>query len=121
MSRRWLLLGGVVCLFGLLVGGLMPGGSRDEIKSWLSLGDLEAAAHFVLCGLVVLFAMLAVGLRWWIPVLVLVMGGFIEVLQWWVPGRSPSWSDFVIDGAGVLVGLVLAWIVKQWMERGCDG
>ena len=118
--RLWMVLC-VACVLILLVGGLLPGGGRDAIKSWLSLGDLESPAHFVLSGLIVVLAMLAVGWRWWIPVLVLTVGGFIEVLQYWVPGRSASWSDFAIDGAGVLAGLLIVWIVNLFGKRECDG
>ena len=121
MSRRLLMMLSAGCLLVLLAGGLMPGSSRDAIKGWLLLGNIESTAHFVLSAMIVLQAVLAFGWRWWIPVLTLVLGALIEVLQYWVPGRSPSWTDFGVDGLGVLVGLLLAWIVKSLVDRECNG
>ena len=82
---------------------------------------MESSAHFVLSGMAVLLAMPAFGRRWWIPLLVLAVGGFIEVLQYWVPGRSASWADFAIDGAGVLAGVLMAWTIHLFGKRESDG
>jgi len=35
---------------------------------------------------------------------VILLGGTIEILQIWIPGRSGEWLDFVADTVGALVG-----------------
>lgn len=37
----------------------------------------------------------------------LVYGGFIEVVQTFIPGRSGEWADLLADAAGIAIGLLL--------------
>src|SRR5262245_11567195 len=43
-----------------------------------------------------------------IPLLVL-HGGFTELLQTWVPGREGCWRDVGIDSIGVFAGFLITW------------
>ena len=38
----------------------------------------------------------------------LAYGGAIEIIQWFVPGRSCEWGDLLADAMGISVGALLA-------------
>lgn len=40
-------------------------------------------------------------------VALLAYGGFIEVVQTFIPGRSGEWADLAADAAGIAIGLLL--------------
>jgi len=41
----------------------------------------------------------------------LLFGGFMEVLQRLVPGRSGTLADFLLNGAGVLAAVLVMWML----------
>jgi len=41
------------------------------------------------------------------------LGGLIEVLQFWVPGRSSEWGDLLADAIGVGVGTFIAVLLLR--------
>ena len=43
----------------------------------------------------------------------LAFGGLIEVLQQFVPGRSPEWGDLLADSIGIASGAVVAALVLR--------
>jgi VanZ family protein len=47
----------------------------------------------------------------------LAFGGLIEVLQWFVPGRSSEWGDLLADGIGIAFGAGLASLVFRLKLR----
>jgi VanZ family protein len=38
----------------------------------------------------------------------LAYGGAIEIIQWFVPGRSCEWGDLLADAMGISIGALLA-------------
>ncbi len=40
-------------------------------------------------------------------------GGFIELVQTHIPGRSASWADWAADAVGVAIGLLLAAALRR--------
>lgn len=104
-----------------VVGGLLPGEFKEVIRRSLSLGNLDVYAHLVFCALVGFFAFLA-GLRWWwIMLFVMGLGGLVEVVQVWLPGRSPSWADMLDNGLGVAAGMFLAWLLLMQKQKVTNG
>lgn len=47
----------------------------------------------------------------------IVMGGAIEVVQHWIPGRTTELSDALADGVGAAIGIVLPWSFRRYRER----
>ncbi|TDX26962.1 VanZ like protein [Modicisalibacter xianhensis] len=109
----------VFFLFFLLfaVGGLIPGALRDTIEGWLGLPfPVPPVAHFVL------FLAMAFCLPWAWPrlqvagtlVIMLVLGAVVELLQAWIPGRTPSLEDFLLDTLGAGLGcLIYLWVKRN--------
>ena len=86
-----------------LVGGELPG----------FLHGLLPAAH--LLSFLVL-AVLALVTRWpaprWVIVVLLVIyGGMTEIVQGFLPPRTPDWMDWLQDMGGIAVGAGSCWIV----------
>ena len=44
---------------------------------------------------------------------VLLYGGFIEIVQSQLPGRSAEWADLAADAAGTVLGLLLAAALRR--------
>ena len=44
----------------------------------------------------------------------LTYGGLIEVVQFFVPGRSSEWGDLLADGIGIVFGMSLAASVPRF-------
>jgi hypothetical protein len=45
------------------------------------------------------------------------LGAVTEVVQFWVPGRSPSVADALLDVVGAVVGYSLGWLMTQLSRR----
>jgi VanZ family protein len=43
------------------------------------------------------------------------MGGLLEIIQGYIPGRSMSWEDEVANVLGALVGVVIARVAARWL------
>ena len=86
--------------------------------SWLPT-DIMAFAHGDKMGHAAMFAVLAFACRLsWpyspmaIPAGALVLLGLVtEALQLWIPGRTGAWGDMAADCAGVVLGMVVAWLL----------
>lgn len=44
-------------------------------------------------------------------------GGFIEVVQTFIPGRSGEWGDLLADAVGTAVGLAAAALWRRWIAK----
>lgn len=53
----------------------------------------------------------------WVLLAMVALGGLIEVLQAFVPGRSSDWGDLLADSVGVVVGAVLARLALRRARR----
>jgi len=99
----WIALLGLVILFSLLPGSVMPrqpsGGAAEHFLAYFGLGVIPAAL-----------------MRSWrrlvgVVLLVISMGALLELLQRYIPGRSCEIWDLAADGAGAILGLAagLPW------------
>ncbi len=119
----------VVILLGVLAGTLMPAvwlwPDRGRMLAWFV--NVDKWAHGIT------FVLLAVWFAgqyrradyWRIAVGLLLFGVLIEGCQRLVTYRSAEWFDIVADGAGILLGLVIAraglggWSLRfeDWYRR----
>lgn len=102
-------------------GALLPGDIREAVSKSLSLGNIAGYAHVFFCALIAL-------LLGWIGrsplsvfVMVMTLGGLIELMQLWIPYRSTSWWDVVDNALGASLGLLVLWLGKRCLSRGNDG
>lgn len=121
-SFRLVWVSSVFLLFFLLfvIGGLIPGPLRAAIESWLGLPfSVPPVAHFVL------FMAMAFFLPWAWPRLhvvgslsiMLVLGVVVELLQEWIPGRTPSLVDLLLDALGAALGCLAYRIMKRSSKK----
>jgi hypothetical protein len=96
-------------------------GVRGDLP-WL-LRKLLPEAHSI--GFLVL-AVLALAPRWPLPrwcivLLLAIYGGMTEIVQGFVPSRTPEWLDWFQDLGGIAAGAAFCWLVamllNRWMRR----
>lgn len=102
-------------------GAMLPGELRETISKMLSLGGVDAYAHLFFCTLIALLLGWNGISPWWVLLVVFALGGLIEVLQLWIPGRSTTWNDMLGNIAGASVGLILLWMIRRFWTRESDG
>jgi hypothetical protein len=108
--KRWVFAGYLVYLTALLwtadptvlIGGSMPGVLRA----------LRPFAHLLAFTVLAVLAMWArwPAPRWAIIVLLAAYGGMTEIVQGFLPPRTPAWADWRQDLMGIALGAVLYWI-----------
>jgi len=114
---------GLVAVSTLLL--LLPASAMASVKTWLAvylswqptIG--VAFVHSDKLGHAAMFAVLAFACRlsWpYTPMArpagaLVLMGVVTEALQLWVPGRTGTWGDMAADCAGVVLGMVVAWLL----------
>ena len=103
-----------------IVGGVLPGSARDDVKVFVALGNIEPLAHYLLSAASVFFLALAIRRVWLAAGVTAGLGILIEIVQLWVPGRSSTWMDLGLDLAGVLTGVCVVYIYR-YFERGHYG
>ena len=92
--------------------------AMNWLESLSTRFDMDHVAFFTAVSCV--FRVLVPRLRWWwIALVVLAMAAGTELMQFWVPGRTPKLLDVRDDviggGLGLLIGSGLLWMV--WMAR----
>jgi len=134
LPRRRVLL--AVCLLLVLHGSLYPWRFDTSVRAatawtamwaqagvWTSLGDVA--------GNLVLFVPLGwLALRAWparphhalVPAFLIWLLGVayalaLQVLQFWVPGRTPSVSDVLWNAVGMALGLLAAGMAARWRPQ----
>lgn len=108
----------LLALFG--IGGVLPGSTRDDVKVLFALGNIEPLAHYLLSATSIFFLALACSRVLLAALSIACMGMLIEIVQFWVPGRSSTWVDLGLDVAGVLTGVCVVYIY-QYFEHGHYG
>lgn len=108
--RSALLLLGYICIAAILVGSLMPGGIGGV--PWFR----PVVYHLVGYGATAFILVLALGsdLRR-IAGIVLALGAIgalTEVAQIWIPGRDAYVSDVLVNLAGAVIGVAVAWVAR---------
>jgi hypothetical protein len=86
------------------VEALAPKLDMDHLVAFAVLGFTSA---FGWRGAGIVKVMLAAG----------ALGAVTEVLQFWVPGRSPSVTDALLDVVGAVAGYSLGWLMTQLSRR----
>lgn len=120
-ASAWRTLWLIVITLLFVCGAMLPGEMRETVSKALSLGGIDVYAHLFFCALIALL------LGWngvpaiWAFVLVMVLGGLIELAQLWIPYRSTSWNDVAGNAVGTIIGLLILWLGKQLLKRGSDG
>ena len=102
-------------------GAMLPGELREAVSEGLALGGVDAYAHLFFCALIALLLGWTGVSALWVFVLVMVLGGCIELAQLWIPYRSTSWNDVAGNALGTVIGLFLLWLGRQLLKRGSDG
>lgn len=111
----------VVIALLFVCGAMLPGEMREAVSKTLSLGGIDAYSHVFFC------ALIALSLSWngipalWVFVLVMGLGGLIEVAQLWIPYRSSTWNDVAGNAVGAIIGLLILWLGRELLNRGSDG
>jgi len=109
-ERRWQLL---LCLLtGLVLYlALSPSPPKQADLGWDKLNHAAAFAALAMSGCLgfprsprTLLCLAAL----------LVLGGLIEILQLFVPGRSSEWADLLADSVGIACGAAIA-LSLLWM------
>jgi hypothetical protein len=138
---RWLLLSAGV----VLVGILLPHGLRQQLEEvilhglsaiglsmgsehspgvenvwslWPAKWDLSKLAHllgFALLGLLLAADRSISWMTGFRALLLLALAS--EILQFFVPLRTPRLSDLVVDALGITIGMGLGWIVVRLRQR----
>jgi VanZ family protein len=95
----------IVLIYGSLAPALAPPGAfqLDKLIHLVAYGGLAAVACLP-CDRAKL------GLT--IAVMLIALGGMIEVAQSFVPGRFPSMGDFVANMIGVMLGVALSRLLR---------
>lgn len=101
-----------------VIAGFLPGDARDFIKSKLSLGDVDGTAHFLVSGAIVFLGLIVFRRCALVLVFGVFLGGLVELVQFWVPGRSSTWVDFFLDVAGVALGGTMYLLLRLWSRTG---
>jgi VanZ family protein len=116
---RFTCLGYVVFLTLLLLSKdpSMVIGCRGHLPTFLR--QLMPAAHLVSF---LVLAMLALLPRWpvprWCIVLMLAAyGGMTEIVQGFIPPRTPEWQDWFQDLGGLALGVALCWGITLLISR----
>jgi VanZ family protein len=110
---RWLLfvLVAVVCYLALA-----PVPPKDVDLRWDKLNHASAFTALTVAGCLGFPGSRRLVLR--VLLGLLALGGLIEIVQYFVPGRSCEWFDLLADAAGIAIGLGLALIARAWARRG---
>jgi len=115
---------------GLYAALILFVGSRPRLRSPVTFPLWDKVAHFGEYGLLGLLGHTALTIRGqregWRPALVLAAGlawgGLDEWIQAHTPGRESTFSDWLADAAGVLVGIgVSAYLASRRAARSQGG
>lgn len=123
-SVKWyrpeIVLGVWAVLLLIVAGGeLLPGSSAPVmLLSQFALGD--KMIHFIAYAVVASVPVLGLPLRLAVACVVTteLMGGVLEFAQRFVSGRSCDLNDIVANTGGVLIGILLATVLRVWLLGG---
>jgi VanZ family protein len=107
-----------VCVGGIIVLSLLPGSYRPHT------GASKLAEHFIAyAGTAFIFSILFNGVRqqWVVFAVLASMSCAMDLLQRYVPGRTPAILDVVASTAGVAAGLIVGAIVYLTAQRALRG
>jgi hypothetical protein len=104
--------------FGLHLKSVEAVGSQDHWALWPAHWDLSKLSHltgFMLLALI-LFSERGISISRGISALLL-LAVATELMQFFVPLRTPRLSDVIVDSSGAGLGLLLSLVVGMWFWR----
>lgn len=113
--ERWCAIALVTSFF--VVGALLPGCARDYLKNLLGGADVENLAHFFFPFFISILCFFSFSHFWLVFFFVLTLGGGVEVVQIFIPGRTASIADFGVDVLGVLSGSIFYFLINYLKYR----
>jgi VanZ family protein len=112
LRRRLLLLAFLLWIGYTVTFSVMKVPENQAISRF----HLDIAFHF---SAYLVMAVLGVSLfRWWVLIPGIIIAGGTEMVQHFLPYRTASWSDFGVNLAGITLGLILWWFIRQGQRRG---
>ena len=116
-----------VILYALLIIGLssIPGQSLPDVR-WMSHDKLIHLCEYMIFGFLVSAAMISripdtVPLYFATLILAGIFAALDEVYQYVIPGRLPSFRDWVADVLGLLIGGLLYLLWKHYRAQATAG
>ncbi|HET7792631.1 MAG TPA: VanZ family protein [Rhizobacter sp.] len=103
----------LVCVVCYLA--LVPMPPKNVDLGWDKLNHASAFAALTVAGCFGFPGSRGLVLR--VLLALLALGGLIEIVQYFVPGRSCDWFDLLADATGMAIGLGLALIALAWARR----
>lgn len=99
-----------------VIGTLLDAVGRRDLLT-LNTGSvtywMHAGMHATIC-----FVLLWLGVRWWVVLPTLVaFGALAELLQYYVPGRSPDIDDLGMNVLGIAVGLLSYGVIALVLQK----
>jgi VanZ family protein len=98
-----------------LTKALSPHSEPVITSGWDKADHLAAFAALACVGVIALHG--TVRGRWWLIAGLLGLGGLIEVVQLFVPGRSSDGQDLAADALGIAAGMVIGAALTARFER----
>jgi VanZ family protein len=98
-----------------LTKALSPRPESGMTLGWDKADHLAAFGALACVGVIALHG--AARGRWWLAAGLLGLGALIEIVQFYVPGRSSDWQDLAADALGIAAGLLLGAAVTARFDR----
>ncbi len=115
----------VSALIAIVIGTTMPGEMKKQVSNEIKTRihsetnivgegnpwELSKVVHFCFFALfgLILCLMMTKAPAIHVMIILLLLAGGTEMAQFFIDGRSPLFSDFFIDAAGGLFGIILTW------------
>jgi VanZ family protein len=110
LKRAYYQILGWIAVVSIAILSLVPGQLRPHI---FALGAIEHLTAYFLAATLLALGYRSLSSAIWIALLLGAYSGGLEVLQHWIPGRSPKLSDFVISSSGAFAGVVVASLMLR--------
>jgi VanZ family protein len=112
--RAWTVALAMLVAF-TLTKALSPHSEPVITSGWDKADHLAAFAALACVGVIALHGV--VRGSWWLAAGLLALGGLIEVVQLYMPGRSSDWQDLAADALGIAAGLLIGAAVTARFDR----
>lgn len=103
---------------GRLLESILPFLSMESDTAMLILRKLGHFSEFAVLGCLLLWLLGMLGKRCWLPLILgVAAAGVDETIQLFVPQRHGCVSDVLIDSAGVVFGIGLLLLLRNWKNK----
>jgi len=101
---------GSLAVLAIAILSLVPGQARPHV---LSSGTLEHFFAYCITAAALTFGRREIAKSVWIALLLSVYAWSLEVMQFWIPGRSSKLSDFLVSSLGAFAGIAVASFTRR--------